>query len=89
MAEPVKLPETLKALENFDSKKAIYTIIAVSVAALLFLVWLIYLKAPAATEVPWVKNLSALNATFNTISTMLLLLAYREVKRKNYLKHMN
>lgn len=89
MAEQVKLPETLKALENFDSKKAVYTIIAVSIAALLFLIWLIYLKAPAATEVPWVKNLSALNATFNSISTMLLLLAYREVKRKNYLKHMN
>jgi putative membrane protein len=52
-------------------------------------VWLIYLKPPASSELPWIKNLSALNATFNALSTVFLLLGFREIKRKRFNKHMN
>lgn len=88
MQEELNLPEHLKGLEQVDSKKALLIIIGVSVAALLFLIWLIYLKAPAATEIPWVSNLSAMNAAFNGLSTVFLLLGFREIKRRNFSKHM-
>lgn len=89
MEKELDIPESLKAFEEIDAKKALGVIIVVSVAALLFLIWLIYLKAPAASEIPWVKNLSFLNATFNTFSTIFLILGFREIKRRNFKKHMN
>ena len=89
MTDDLNLPESVKAFQEINTKKAITIIIAVSVAALLFLFWLIYFKAPAPSEIPWVKNLSVLNATFNTFSTMFLILGFREIKRRNYAKHMN
>lgn len=89
MEKDLNLPEGIKAFKDVDTKKALTIIIAISVVALLFLIWLIYLKAPAASEIPWIKNLSALNAAFNTFSTMFLVLGFREIKRKNYTKHMN
>ena len=83
-----QLPSSLQALEGVDAKKALYVIITISLAALLFLVWLIYFKAPAATEVAWVSNLSAVNAALNSLSTIFLLLGFREIRARNYAKHM-
>ncbi|HCD51159.1 MAG TPA: DUF420 domain-containing protein [Balneolaceae bacterium] len=83
-----ELPKSISGLENFDTKKAIYLISGVSIAALIFLVWLIYFKDPATTSIPWVKNLNALNATFNGLSTILLLLGFSQIKKKNYIQHM-
>ena len=45
------LPTSVRALEGIDARKALGLILAVSAAALLFLVWLIYFKAPAAAQV--------------------------------------
>ena len=78
-----QLPSSLQALEGVDAKKALYVIISISLAALLFLVWLIYFKAPAATEVAWVSNLSAVNAALNSLSTVFLLLGFREIRARN------
>lgn len=89
MVNDLNLPESIKAFEQINTKRAISMIIGVSVAALLFLIWLIYFKAPATSEIPWVKNLSFLNATFNSFSTIFLLLGFREIKRRNFSKHMN
>ncbi len=89
MEKDLDIPESLKAFEQVNTKKALAVIVIISVVALLFLIWLIYMKAPAASEVPWVKNLSFLNATFNMFSTMFLLLGFREIKRRNFAKHMN
>ncbi|GAB5409630.1 MAG: DUF420 domain-containing protein [Balneolaceae bacterium] len=89
MEKDLNIPKSLKAFEEMDAKKALGIIITVSVLALFFLVWLIYLKAPAASEIPWVKNLSFLNATFNTFSTMFLILGFREIKKRNFKKHMS
>ena len=82
------LPTSARALEGIDARKALGLILAVSVAALLFLVWLIYFKAPAAAEVAWVSNLSAVNAALNSLSTFFLLLGFREIRARNYAKHM-
>ncbi len=89
MTDDLNLPDSIKAFEQVNTKRAIILIIGVSVAALLFLIWLIYFKSPATSEIPWVKNLSILNATFNSFSTMFLLLGFREIKRRNFSKHMN
>jgi putative membrane protein len=82
------LPTSVRALEGIDARKALGLILAVSAAALLFLVWLIYFKAPAATEVSWVSNLSAVNAALNSLSTVFLLLGFREIRARNFAKHM-
>ncbi len=82
------LPTSARALEGIDARKALGLILAVSVAALLFLVWLIYFKGPAAAEVAWVSNLSAVNAALNSLSTVFLLLGFREIRARNYAKHM-
>ena len=82
------LPTSVRALEGIDARKALGLILAVSAAALLFLVWLIYFKAPAATEVAWGSNLSAVNAALNSLSTVFLLLGFREIRARNFAKHM-
>lgn len=82
------LPTSVRALEGVDARKALGLILAVSAAALLFLVWLIYFKASAATEVAWVSNLSAVNAALNSLSTVFLLLGFREIRARNFAKHM-
>jgi putative membrane protein len=82
------LPTSVRALEGIDARKALGLILAVSAAALLFLVWLIYFKAPAAKEVAWVSNLSAVNAALNSLSTVFLLLGFREIRARNFAKHM-
>jgi putative membrane protein len=88
MQDQINLPEGVQFLEQIDAKKALSIIIGVSVIALLFLVWLIYIKDPAASELPWIKNLSALNAAFNSLSTLFLILGFREIKRRDFNKHM-
>ena len=82
------LPSSLQVLEGIDSRNALIVILGVSVSAILFLVWLIYFKAPATAEVAWVSNLSALNAALNSLSTIFLLLGFREIRARNFAKHM-
>ncbi|SMO44171.1 DUF420 domain-containing protein [Gracilimonas mengyeensis] len=88
MAEKIKLPESSKILEQISAKKAIGLIIGVSVVAVLFLFWLIYFKDGAEAPVSWIENLSAVNAGLNGLSTIFLLLAFREIKRRDFQKHM-
>lgn len=88
MTEKFTLPEYSKILEQISAKKALSLIIGLSVAAIAFLFWLIYFKEGAQAPVPWIKNLSAVNAGLNFLSTIFLLLAFREIKRKDFQKHM-
>lgn len=88
MANDIKLPDSARTAGH-RLKKAIYTIIGISIVAVLMLFWLIYFKPPAVTELPWIKNLSALNATFNSLSTIFLLLGFNEIRKKQFDKHMN
>ncbi len=89
MAQDLKLPESAKAFQNINSKKALTLILAFSVAAVLLLFWLIYFKPPAVVQLGWINDLSALNATFNGLSTMFLILGFNEIRKKNFDKHMN
>ena len=82
------LPTSVRALEGVNPRNALGVILGVSVVAILFLVWLIYFKAPATAEMAWVSNLSALNAALNSLSTVFLLLGFREIKARNFAKHM-
>jgi putative membrane protein len=82
------LPSSVRALEGVNPRNALGVILGVSVVAILFLVWLIYFKAPATAEVAWVSNLSAVNAALNSLSTVFLLLGFREIKARNFAKHM-
>lgn len=89
MDQDLKLPDSTRALQNIESKKAIRIILAVSTIAVLFLFWLIYFKPPTISQFPWIKNLSFLNATFNGLSTVFLLLGFNEIRKKNFDRHMN
>lgn len=88
MSQEFKLPESSQILEQISAKKAIAFILGLSVLAAAFLFWLIYFKEGAEAPVPWIKNLSAVNAGLNSISTILLLLGFREIKRRDFQKHM-
>jgi putative membrane protein len=85
MATPV--PLQLAALKATSPKKATFLVLAVSVAALLLLVGVIYGHG-SATEVPaWVAWLPALNALLNGTSAVFLVLAYRAIRRRDVVTH--
>jgi putative membrane protein len=88
MAQDLKLPNSVSALQNFDLKKAIQLIIGVSIVAVIFLFWLIYFKPPMVTQISWITNLSYFNALFNGLSTIFLLLGLNEIRKKQFNKHM-
>ena len=88
MSDSYSLPESTKILEQISAKKALSVIIGLSVGAAAFLFWLIYFKEGAEAPVSWIGNLSAVNAALNTLSTIFLVLAFREIKLRNFRKHM-
>lgn len=88
MSEKASLPESSKILEQISARKALSIIVGFSVGAVLFLFWLIYFKEGAESPAPWIQNLSAVNAGLNSLSTVFLLLAFREIKRRDFQKHM-
>lgn len=88
MSEKVNIPNQAKILEQVSAKTAFQVIVGVSLAALLFLVWLIYWKEGAANSYFWVPYLPALNAAFNSLSTIFLLLGLNEIRKRNFSRHM-
>lgn len=79
---------TIDALKNVSAYKVFIIIFLLSVFALVFLVWLIYFKETPDEIQHWVRSLPAVNATFNSISTIMLLFGIREIKRRNFDRHM-
>lgn len=79
---------TIDAFKNMDAFKAAFLIIGTSLIAFAFLVWLIYFKGGTETQAAWVRQLPAVNASLNSLSTVFLLLAVRAVLRKDYPAHM-
>ncbi len=88
MSEEIKIPEQSKILQQVSAKTAFRIIMGVSLAALLFLVWLIYWKEGAETSYSWVPYLPALNAAFNSLSTVFLLFGLNEIRKRNFNRHM-
>lgn len=70
-----------------SSRKAVVTIIAVSILATAFLFWLIYFKAPAEQTLSFVGRLPAINASLNALSAICLTLGIVFIKRKNRVLH--
>lgn len=67
---------------------ALAMIAVVSLAAFLFLLWLIYINETSDSGGAWVGNLPALNALLNSTSAILILAGYSAVRKGNYLLHM-
>lgn len=86
--EDQKVPESIIVFDKVSAKKALAVIISVSVVALLFLVWLIYFNEGSAHSYSWVAKLPAFNAAFNSLSTIFLVLGLREIKQRNFARHM-
>src|SRR5580700_8434722 len=81
------MPLQLGALERTSPKKATLVILAVSVAALLLLVGVIYGHGRAAEAPAWVAWLPALNAVLNGTSAVFLVLAYQAIRRRDVVTH--
>lgn len=88
MSDQIKDQMTIDALKHVNVYKAIVTILLLSAFALVFLFWLIYFREPGEVTFEWVGRLPALNATLNSISTVMLILGFREIKRRNFTTHM-
>jgi putative membrane protein len=81
------VPYQLEALKTTSAKKATAVILAVSLAALLLLVGVIYGHGRAAEVPAWVSWLPALNAFLNATSAVFLVLAYRAIRRRDVATH--
>ena len=89
MSDPVKEQLTSDLFKNISVARAIGVILLVSTLAFLFLVWLIWFRDTGdAVSGSWVMRLPALNALLNSTSTVLIILAYVAVKRRQYIRHM-
>lgn len=63
-------------------------ILLISVAISAFLIWLIYVKAPSATDAGWVAILPATNALCNTLCACCLVIGWVFIRRGNRAAHM-
>lgn len=81
-------PFTIDLLKKINFAKAIGVILLISSAAFGFLIWLIYYKGGSDYSSNLIGNLPALNALLNSTSTVLLLFGYREIRRRNFSRHM-
>lgn len=88
MNENVKDKITINVFRELSVPKAIGTIILISVIAFAFLIWLIYFRETADTTASWVNQLPALNALLNSASTVFILLGFRAIKKREFVKHM-
>ena len=64
-----------------STRTVIISIFLISFLAILFLVWLIYFKADAETDLPFVQHLSATNAILNGLSAICVYLGIRFIKQ--------
>lgn len=79
---------TIKALKDISIPKALAVILAISGAAFLFLIYLLYFRETAEETAGWVFQLPALNAFLNSISTVLIVCGYVAIRQKRYIAHM-
>ena len=78
----------ITALKSLGPLKALAFILGVSAAVFGFLVWLIYFKPAAGYSPRFIGALDNVNAGLNAISSTLLILGLRAVKRRQYDRHL-
>ena len=79
---------TIDFLKEVNTTKAITIILAVSVAAFLLLIYLLYLSEPGDVSGEWILWLPTLNALLNSISTVLILSGYVAIRNRKFKIHM-
>ncbi|MGH7270152.1 MAG: DUF420 domain-containing protein [Polyangiaceae bacterium] len=84
---PDPAPIQILALRGIPQKRAIAVIAVISAAMLGLLVAVIYGHAPARSAPGWISALPATDATFNAVSAVCLVLAYRAVRRRALAAH--
>lgn len=84
----VKKDITIDFVREFSVPKAIGVIAFISLAAFLFLIWLIYFRETGETTAGWVQHLPALNALLNSASTVLIVLGFAAIRKKQFVRHM-
>ena len=84
----VKKDITIDFVREFSVPKAIGVIVFISLAAFLFLIWLIYFRETGETTADWVQHLPALNALLNSASTVLIVLGFIAIRNKKFIRHM-
>lgn len=72
-----------------NTRAAIVAIIAISVAASLFLFWLVYVHQAPTSFAHRLRFLPALNATFNGLSAIALTVGFYFIQQRRILAHRN
>jgi putative membrane protein len=67
----------------------IWTILAISALASLFLAWLVYYHPPTDVAGTHLAFLPALNAVLNALCTVFLLIGFRHIQRREVRQHRN
>jgi putative membrane protein len=70
-----------------SSRAPIVTIIGISIAATLFLLWLVYVHPPSQEYASRLLFLPALNALFNAMSAVALVIGYSYIRKRNIAAH--
>jgi putative membrane protein len=78
----------ISALKDLSPRKALTVILGLSAVIFGFLIWLVYYKQAANYSSELIGNLGAVNAFWNFVTTVFLLMGFREIKRRNFDKHL-
>ena len=78
----------LPALRSVAPARVMTVIIAASLGVFGFLFWLVYFKEGAGYTSRVIGALPAVNASLNAVSSVLLVLGLRAVRRREYVRHM-
>lgn len=68
-------------------KKEILLVFMVSLAAISFLIWLIYIKPKTDHGLTWIAHVATVNAVFNFLCAVFLIKGLRHIKRGEETKH--
>jgi putative membrane protein len=83
---PPQLPQTQGAR---TPPSIVFTIVAISVVASLFLAWLVYYHQPTDVAGTQLAFLPALNATLNGLCTVFLLVGFNFILKRRIIAHRN
>ena len=77
----------MQATTQTTSRAPIATIVGISVVATLFLLWLVYVHPPSQEYASRLLFLPALNALFNAMSAIALVIGFSYIKKRNIIAH--
>jgi putative membrane protein len=78
----------IPVLRGVNLGRAIAVILVLSLVVFAFLFWLVYIKKAAGVHSQLIRDLPAVNATLNSLSTVFLISGLVAILRRNYALHM-